>query len=306
MCKRRMEFAALPVLCGLSVIAAFALAPTASMAASVITPANLAANNWSFVDRGPVGGYEPGTNPSGVGQLVNGPASPPLGTGSAELKTDNSVSTVTGQELRNTGYAGTRLDAITALTYWAYDVSNNGNLVTNQFPYLTVSVSTTGGLVADDYIAFEPPYQSPPTHNAAITDQAAPAFDTWQMWDALAGGWWSQNGNAGCNPGSSVCPLSDYLAAFPNATLANETTGGGATLGAIRLAVGYTSGPLDVLEGYVDALTIGINGVDTTYDFEAGAPVPLPSALPLFATGLGALGYLGWRRKRKAAAALAA
>lgn len=32
------------------------------------------------------------------------------------------------------------------------------------------------------------------------------------------------------------------------------------------------------------------------------AEVPLPTALPLFATGLGVLGLLGWRRKRKAAA----
>jgi len=31
--------------------------------------------------------------------------------------------------------------------------------------------------------------------------------------------------------------------------------------------------------------------------------VPLLAALPLFATGLGALGLLGWRRKRKALAA---
>ena len=30
--------------------------------------------------------------------------------------------------------------------------------------------------------------------------------------------------------------------------------------------------------------------------------VPLPAALPLFATGLGALGLLGWRRKKKVAA----
>jgi len=32
------------------------------------------------------------------------------------------------------------------------------------------------------------------------------------------------------------------------------------------------------------------------------SPVPLPAALPLFASGLGALGLLGWRRKRKGAA----
>ena len=32
---------------------------------------------------------------------------------------------------------------------------------------------------------------------------------------------------------------------------------------------------------------------------------PLPAALPLFATGLGALGLFGWRRKRKAAATAA-
>jgi hypothetical protein len=29
-------------------------------------------------------------------------------------------------------------------------------------------------------------------------------------------------------------------------------------------------------------------------------PIPLPGTLPLFASGLGALGLLGWRRKRKA------
>jgi hypothetical protein len=38
----------------------------------------------------------------------------------------------------------------------------------------------------------------------------------------------------------------------------------------------------------------------------ATSATPLPAALPLFATGLGALGLLGWRRKRKNAAALAA
>ncbi len=36
------------------------------------------------------------------------------------------------------------------------------------------------------------------------------------------------------------------------------------------------------------------------------ASTPVPAALPLFATGLGALGLLGWRRKRKNAALAAA
>ena len=35
----------------------------------------------------------------------------------------------------------------------------------------------------------------------------------------------------------------------------------------------------------------------------ASSATPLPAALPLFATGLGALGLIGWRRKRKALAA---
>jgi hypothetical protein len=37
----------------------------------------------------------------------------------------------------------------------------------------------------------------------------------------------------------------------------------------------------------------------------ATSETPLPAALPLFASGLGALGLLGWRRKRKAAAVAA-
>jgi hypothetical protein len=35
---------------------------------------------------------------------------------------------------------------------------------------------------------------------------------------------------------------------------------------------------------------------------DSASITPLPAALPLFATGLGALGLLGWRRKRKALA----
>jgi len=40
----------------------------------------------------------------------------------------------------------------------------------------------------------------------------------------------------------------------------------------------------------------------TVADWTVSAATPLPAALPLFATGLGALGLHGWRRKRKIAA----
>jgi hypothetical protein len=52
------------------------------------------------------------------------------------------------------------------------------------------------------------------------------------------------------------------------------------------------------LNGYSISLSDGVGN----------SPIvtPLPAALPLFATGLGALGLLGWRRKRKASALAAA
>ena len=48
------------------------------------------------------------------------------------------------------------------------------------------------------------------------------------------------------------------------------------------------------------AADAGNNGI---WAVVANNAVPLPAALPLFAGGLGALGLLGWRRKRKALAA---
>jgi hypothetical protein len=41
-------------------------------------------------------------------------------------------------------------------------------------------------------------------------------------------------------------------------------------------------------------------------DFTPPVNTPLPAALPLFATGFGALGLLGWRRKWKQVQAIAA
>jgi hypothetical protein len=53
-----------------------------------------------------------------------------------------------------------------------------------------------------------------------------------------------------------------------------------------------------VMPGYT---VLDSNGSHSNFS-PAVATTPLPAALPLFATGLGALGLLGWRRKRKAQA----
>jgi hypothetical protein len=58
----------------------------------------------------------------------------------------------------------------------------------------------------------------------------------------------------------------------------------------------------------IDDLRIALNilGSSGNVDNIVVSAVPLPAALPLFAGVLGGMGFLGWRRKRKAAALAAA
>jgi hypothetical protein len=51
------------------------------------------------------------------------------------------------------------------------------------------------------------------------------------------------------------------------------------------------------LTGAFELVYVEANGLPAVLDMEVTA-TPLPAALPLFASGLGALGLLGWRRKR--------
>jgi hypothetical protein len=60
---------------------------------------------------------------------------------------------------------------------------------------------------------------------------------------------------------------------------------------------------------FPDSSDLWVNNADPgtfqaeSTDFTPGSPVtPIPTTLPLLATGLGAMGLLGWRRKRKAQA----
>src|SRR5437879_9600928 len=88
--------------------------------------------------------------------FVTGPGAPPRGIGSLRLQT-NLLKGDGSAQMRTTRYGQVRLANLNELTYWAYSAMNNGQ----QFPFLALNVSNTGGSTTDDILFFEPPYQSP-------------------------------------------------------------------------------------------------------------------------------------------------
>jgi uncharacterized protein (TIGR03118 family) len=84
-----------------------------------------------------------------------------------------------------------------------------------------------------------------------------------------------------------------FLGTIPIDPGMNQTSGG---LWALVFGnSGMNGGPNTLF--FTDGINGEMNGL-----FGAIDPVPLPATLPLFASGLGALGLLGWRRKRRAQA----
>ena len=80
MFKARIIFNQLPLVCAVSAFAAFGFAPTVSSAATVVvTPSSM--GNWAFDNRDVNGTV----SLLPLGSIVTGPATPPLGTGSANL-----------------------------------------------------------------------------------------------------------------------------------------------------------------------------------------------------------------------------
>ena len=99
--------------------------------------------------------------------------------------------------------------------------------------------------------------------------------------------------NVGLVAGSFVGPIFTVLAGNPFPAIVSVT--GMPASDAIE-----TGGKLEL---NWQSLTFN-NGDQVVVNFAADTlPTPLPAALPLFASGLGALGLLAWRRKRKATAA---
>ena len=268
--------------------AAFALGGTVAARANntvTVTPGN--SDGWQFNNADVNGSV--GNNPTGVGGFVLGPGTPPLGSGSAQLATGNGSSGGDGAEIISNGnYSGISLSSLTALTYSTYVTQNNGS----QFPYIQLEIATGLSNTPYDQLFFEPPYQNG-TYNNLLPNQGNTQLDTWQSWNALTGGWWDNLGN--CNPGTGVKTLAACTSGFVNPTIVNTFGSVGVLtgVGGLQIDTGFAS-PTDQFNGYVDALTVGISGTNTTYNFEPAAPEP--ASLAVLGVGLVALGIARKRR----------
>lgn len=189
--------------------------------------------------------------------IAPGFETPPLGIGSAHL-TPGSDGGLNAQ-VRNTAFAGVRLDSITALSYSTYvDVDGSGG----QAPYMNLLIDQNGDGVSDDQLFFEPVYQTGAYSGDPVPNQGAIQLRTWQTWNALVGGWWSSDA---MTFGPPLVTLASYIATFPNATIVNSSTG----LGGLRIVVGTGAGAWDNFLGATDNITIDTTAIaPITYDFE--------------------------------------
>jgi hypothetical protein len=236
---------------------AFALGgvATASAATEVVTPADLAGGDW----------YTSDTRPSGTGTFENGPATPPLGSGSFELRTPDPTAKV---QLFTDRYDGTALADIDGIGYSTYrDPSSTGFVA--GVAALNLRVDLTGDGNPDAYMVYEP-YQD--LGNAAVQT------GVWQDWDAYRGGtakWWISNGAGGCGQ-ATPCTWSQIVAAFPGATIeegVNCGPGGVKVPCPGSLGVNQGSNNPGIVSN-ADALYVSVAGNETTFDFELEEPLP--------------------------------
>lgn len=225
--------------------------------------------------------FDDGSNPvSATATFVNGAGSPPLGTGSLELTTGQYGNGAS--RIYTDNFAGVPLASISSLGYSSLtqQASYSGLHI-----YLSLRVDYNNDGSEDDVIFFEPEYQNGYTGN--VPTQADAGIGSWQNWDALAGGWWSNNNvlNTGA-AGANVLPLSSFIALYPNAVITNSSAP------SLRLTAGFGAPTWDNFVGNVDNFHMTYTGGPAAvYDFEA---VPTPGAAALL--GLGGLA-MGRRRR---------
>lgn len=205
-----------------------------------------------------------------LGSFVSGPATAPLGNGSAQI----SVAAGHRTALETVGLAGIPLKEITSLSYSTYRSVGTSDLALS----LQFDVNTNGTGTPTPYqgrLVYEPYYTNTVKDN------------TWQTWNTLTSGadWYFSDAGSKvtttCAQGSP-CTWAQILADFPNIGIS-----GGTYFKAGQWIGSDFTGNVD---DFVVAVKSGTDIAQVTYDFEPTTPV-LVSATT--GTGGGANGILG-------------
>jgi len=191
---------------------------------------------------------------------VNGPASPPLGTGSMRMFTgpgNPGCPTPGGGGkawLSTYSHDNTLLSAITTFSYSTYVTTGQPGIA----PALNLYVDLDGNGSRDTTLVFEPVY--------VVAQQGPVQSGLWQTWDTLNGpGWWyTTNFGPLTNRLNEFQPLSHYIGLFPNARIVSWSG-----LPGVNVIVGQNScgNPWQNFDGNVDNVIFNTS----TYDFEAGS-----------------------------------
>jgi hypothetical protein len=220
----------------------------AATTTQVVTAAELG-QNWFPGD----------TRAPGTGTFESGPATPPLGTGSFELRTITNPEKV---QLLTDDYDGTELGDISGLSYSTYrDPASTGFIA--GVAALNLRVDLTGDGNPDAYLVYEP-YQD--QGNAAVLT------GTWQTWDAYNGGaakWWINTGAGGCGQ-ATPCSWSTIVSTFPGATVEEGVNcGPGGVIAPCPGSLGVNQGSFNSgIISNVDNLRVSVGSDTTIYDFE--------------------------------------
>lgn len=224
-----------------TVAAVAALAPAASAATTKVTDKTVIDQaHWGTAD----------TRSPGRLAFVNGPLRPPLGVGSAEMRTPDNPSKV---QLFTDLFEGTTLASIRAISYSTLrSAAPTGSPATAA---LNIAVDLDNSGTFDGTLVYEP-----------YMNGGDPGANVWKTWDAYAGGngkWWYTKAGTAANPIAALnacgqatpCAFSTYQSAAPFAR--------------VRGGLGLNQGTFNAgVVSYVDNLTINTTSSASTFDLD--------------------------------------
>jgi len=223
------------------------------------------------------------------GRYVQEPSTQILGQGSLRLDTGSGDGKDKGGKIwvGTSEFDGIKLSDLTRLTFSAFVVTSATEDIA---PYLNIHIDTNdngkwdGRFGGDDILSFDPAQQPPPRGNLKIKR------DTWNngvggstTHDAspAVGGWWIVGKENIAGRGSNSKTLQQIIEALGDHTIVANTMDDAP--GIALIAGAASGGTFKDFTGYLDQITIGVNGKETIYDFEVdgGPPTPATESNPV-------------------------